>query len=391
MNTIDDRLREAAQDVHDAFATAQRSAVPGIRRSPSPAKAVVAGVLVVFLIALPIVVLRGSTGGTSAGAPAQPETTATAATTSVTPGIVDDSTIPIVVLDYWALDGTLESVGSEEGWLCPARSNAGYTSVVNNADMPQELKVGIPGFEPVETLNRDDGPVCRQPHTLVMLSPTDDEASGSIADAGMTVWPQVTRFADACGDDTGDCVSFDGGPVDELIINDHPARLQLHSQTGSYDVWWVEESGTPMYAETSGLGREQVLELIGSITVDPVTRRATVDTDTLGDLEVVSDQASVGVWERGYWRYVTYSIDGTDVAINTSRNAAFDPYARFASLVEFLSVVEVQNLPAVWGPDHGGFLVFTSAEGVRVSIEGAPSVEEAIAIAARLTLSTDRS
>jgi hypothetical protein len=312
-------------------------------------------------------------------------------TTSVTTGSVDDGTIPIVVLDYWALDGTLESVGSEEGWLCPARSNSGYTSVVNNADMPEVLKLGVPGLEPVEIFNRYDGPVCRQPHTLVMLTSTDNEASGSIVEAGMTVWPQITRFGDACGDDTEDCVQFVGGPVERLIVNENPARLQLHSDTGHFDVWWVDASGTPMYAETSGLDREQVLELVGAITVDPVTRRATVDTDTLGDLEVVSDQASVGVWERGYWRYVTYSIGGTDVAINTSRNAAFDPYARFAPLVELLSLVEVQNLPAVWGPDNGGFLVFTSAEGVRVSIEGAPSVEEAIAIAARLTLSTDRS
>jgi hypothetical protein len=146
-----------------------------------------------------------------------------------------------------------------------------------------------------------------------------------------------------------------------------------------------------MYAETSGLDREQVLELVDSITVDPVTRRATVDTDALGGLEVISEQASVGVWESGYWRYVTYNINGSDVSINTSRDAAFDPYARFAPYVELLSLVEVQNLPAVWGPDNGGFLVFTSAEGVRVSIEGAPSVEEAIAIAEQLAHSTDGS
>jgi hypothetical protein len=312
-------------------------------------------------------------------------------TTSVITGSVDDGTIPIVVLDYWALDGTLESVGGEEGWLCPARSNSGYTSVVNNADMPEVLKAGVPGLEPVEIFNRYDGPVCRQPHTLVMLTSTDDEASGSIVKAGMTVWPQITRFGDACGDDAEDCVQFVGGPVDVLIVNEKPARLQLHSDTGHFDVWWVDASGTPMYAETSGLDREHVLELVGSITVDPVTRRATVDTDALGGLEVISEQASVGVWESGYWRYVTYNINGSDVSINMSRDAAFDPYARFAPYVELLSLVEVHEIPAVWAPDIGGVLVFTSAEGVRISVEGAPSVEEAIAIAEQLAHSTDGS
>jgi hypothetical protein len=136
-----------------------------------------------------------------------------------------------------------------------------------------------------------------------------------------------------------------------------------------------------MYAESSGLSQERVFELVGSMVIDPVTRRAAIQA---GDLHVISDQESVGVWEEGYSRSVVYDIDGIDVQIRTSRNASFDPYARFAPFVEFLGLVEVNDTPAVWIPEAGNFLIFDHGNGVEISVEGAPSLEEAIAVAEQL-------
>ena len=45
-----------------------------------------------------------------------------------------------------------------------------------------------------------------------------------------------------------------------------------------------------MYAETFGLRRDRVLDLINAITIEPSMRQATMSGEALGDLEVVSDQ-----------------------------------------------------------------------------------------------------
>jgi hypothetical protein len=139
-----------------------------------------------------------------------------------------------------------------------------------------------------------------------------------------------------------------------------------------------------MYAETSGLSQERVLELVSSIDIDPVAHRAAVDADALEDLQVFSDRESVGVWERSYSRAVVYSIDGLEVAVTTSLDASFDAYARFAPYVKGLSIVEVHDRPAVWIPVDSGFLIFSNADDIQVVIHGAPDLDEAIALAEQL-------
>jgi hypothetical protein len=333
--------------------------------------ATAAATLVIALIGIPLLVLGGGRGPSGTAATNRPVSTTPTDRSEVLPSAVED---------YWALQGTLESVDAEPGWLCPALPSSGYTAIVSDRDMPPEFKVSLPGREPVEVFNRDGGPVCRQPHMLVMIHADGRGPGVTTATAGVVVWPQVTRFEDTCG---AGC-SFAGGPIEEPIINGQPARLQLHTETGHYDLWWVDTSGTPMYAQTSGLTGERVLELVDSITVDPTTHRATVEPGVLGDLEMFSAQPSVGIWERGYWRSASYELEGSTIRIETSRDTSFDPYARFASAIDYLDLVEVGGRPAVWIPEAGNLLRFTNPDGVRISVEGAASVEEAITLAEQL-------
>ncbi|MEE9177436.1 MAG: hypothetical protein V3U46_03305, partial [Acidimicrobiia bacterium] len=225
------------------------------------------------------------------------------------PGLAQDSGEPMAeVLEYWALRGTLESVGEEEGWLCPTRGNVGFSAAIEPSEIPQAFKLILPDRQPSLVLNRDSGPRCVQPHLLVMLAPADTDV-GSQYVAGMTVWPQATRFEDICG---AGC-RWGGGTVEEPTINGQPSRFQLGSD-GHSDVWWFDASGTPMYAETYGLPQDRVLDLINAITIEPNTRRATVDTEALGDLGVVSNQTSVGSWANGVSRSAVYDIDGTEIS-----------------------------------------------------------------------------
>jgi hypothetical protein len=376
MTTIDDRLREGARDVQAAIASMEQRTLSGSSRRPQPAAAFVAVFLAVLMIGFMVVMLRGeSTSSVVAHPPAQAVTTTS---------LVDDSGIPRSLLDYWALEGTLESVGDEDVWLCPSwPSVGGYSVPVAEDSIPEEFILSLPNVEPIEVSNLAERPICRQPHVLVLFAVADGKTLESGVLAGMAVWPQVTRFNDdCCGSET--TMAFVGGPVTELTINEQPALLHLLAATGHISIWWVDASRTPMYAESSGLSQERVLELVGSINIDPVTHRAAVDADALQDLQVFSDRESVGVWERGYSRAAVYSIDGFEVVVTTSRDASFDPYARFAPYVKDLSLVEVHDRPAVWIPVDSNFLMFGNSGGIQVVIHGSPSLEEAIALAEQL-------
>ena len=288
--------------------------------------------------------------------------------------------VPLEVAEYWALEGTLESVGGEEGWLCPVRGNLGFTASVEAGEMPRELEVGLPGQEPDMVLNRDNGPSCVQPHLFVMLATSGPE-SGADYTAGMTVWPQTTRFEDTCG---AGC-TWVGGTAEELTINAQPARLHIGFD-GHTDAWWFDASGTPMYAETYGLPRDRVLGLINAITIEPSMRRATVDAEALGDLDVVSNQTSVGFWKSGLWRSAVYNIDGSEIAVDTSYDAAFDPRARFAPFIWTSALVDVDDIPAVWADNGAGytFLEFAIDGGVHITISGFLTSHQSVALAEQL-------
>jgi hypothetical protein len=371
VRTIDDTLHEAARDVDAAVATmGERAPQATPPRRLAPVVVLGAAALALLLVGLPLWVLRGPPEANPPQGPIATEPTAPP---------VDEGAIPAEVLDYWALEGTLVSVGAEEGWLCPA-SPAGYTSVVADADMPPELRLEIPGREPIAVYNRDDGPACRQPHLLVLLAPAAGD-SGATAEAGMTVWPRLNRYEDTCPPDV---CQPDEGSVEDLVVNAQPAVL-LQIEGGRYQAWWIDESGTALSAKASGLDREQVLELVDSIQVDPATRRASVAEDALGDLEVVSDQASVGVWEDGFWREEQYDVGGANITITASVNTTLDPYARLATSVDGSSLTEVNGIPAVWTPQgDGGFLEFTRSDGVHILIEGPQSMAIAVSVAEQL-------
>lgn len=370
--TIDELLRQATRDVRDATIGLEERQTP--RPGMRPAWVTVAATAVVALVAIGVPILL-VTGDRSDGTEVGSAESATSTTVAV------DDEIPTVVLDYWALEGTLESVGEEPGWLCPPQPSVGNTSIVAEEEIPASLEFTLPDLNPVEVYNRNDGPTCHQPPMLVLVATTDPGSELTSTTAGVAVWPRTTRFEDTCGEGC----SFDGGPVETPTINGQPARIQLHTQTGHYDAWWVDTSGTPLYAETSGLGYEEVVALIDTIALDPETHRVILDRETAGvDFEIVLDQPSVGVWERGYWRAAEYQIGGTSILITATRDVSFDPYARFAAYVDDLIVTDVEDGPAVWVPEAGNFLVYETPDGVKISIEGAPTIGEAIAIARQL-------
>ena len=291
------------------------------------------------------------------------------------PGLAQDSGEPMAeVLEYWALEGTLESVGVEEGWLCPSRGNVGFSAVIEPSEVPQAFKLILPDRQPSLVLNRDSGPRCIQPHLLVMLAPARTE-TGSGYSAGMTVWPQTRERSGGWG----------GGTAEDLIINLQPARLHIGSD-GHTDAWWSDGSGTRMYAETYGLPRDRVLDLIAAIDVDPSVHRATIDPESLRDLEVVSNQASTGSWASGLRRSALYRIDESEISVYTSYDATFDPLARFAPFIWTAELVDVDGIPAVWlnnGAEYAG-LEFTTGDGIHVFIFGPLTASEAVALAEQL-------
>ncbi len=297
------------------------------------------------------------------------------------PGLAQDHGEPMPeVLAYWALEGTLESVGDEDGWLCPTRGNVGFSVAIEPSEIPDSFKLGLPDQQPRLVLNRDSGPRCVQPHLLVMLASADTDV-GSEYVAGMTVWPQTTRFDDVCGAGCG----WGGGTVEAPTINGQPSRFQLGSD-GHTDVWWFDASGTPMYAETYGLPQDRVLGVINAITIDPSMGRATVDAEALGDLEVVSNRTSVGSWKSGLWRSAIYDIDGSEINVDTSHDPTFDPRARFAPYIWTAALVDVDGAPAVWannGAEYAG-LKFTTGDGIHVFIFGKLTAQQAVALAEEL-------
>ena len=224
--TLDEKLREASRDVHHAAKQISDRPLPD-RSQPRSVLVAVSAAAFVLVIAVPVVLIRGPGDNGLLSTIASQEPTATPATTGTAGETADTSPVPDEVRAYWALDGTLESIGDEPEWLCPAKLNVGFSSIVTASDVPAELSVELAGQAPVESYFRDEGPACNQPPGIVMLAFTDQ--TGSAATAGMTVYPSVTRFEDTCP--PGSCSvaggpeegSADPSPLDDLTINGQPA------------------------------------------------------------------------------------------------------------------------------------------------------------------------
>jgi len=387
--TLDERLREASRDVHQAAKQISDRPLPD-RSQPRSILVAVSAAAFVLVIAVPVVLIRGPGDNGLLSTIASQEPTATPATTGTAGETADTSPVPDEVRAYWAREGTLESVGDEPGWLCPAKLNVGFSSIVTASDVPAELSVELAGQAPVESYFRDEGPACNQPPGIVMLAFTDQ--TGSAATAGMTVYPSVTRFEDTCP--PGSCSvaggpeegSADPSPLDDLTINGQPAKIFTHA--GSVQLWWVDPNGVPLYAQASGLTRGQMLILAESTTADPATHIVKVGAELPAGLQTIEQEPSVGVWEFGLSRTDVYDIEGTEgtsIAISTRYNSGETPYARYAANVEFLELADIDGTKALWIPEGGNFLTFKSAVGVNVSIEGAPTMEDAMQIARDLS------
>ena len=113
--------------------------------------------------------------------------------------------------------------------------------------------------------------------------------------------------------------------------------------------------------------------------------RSVHDGDLAGpDFEVAADEPSVGVRESGYWRAAEYDIGGNSILISTTRVTSFDACARSASYPDYLALVHDDRALAVWTPEAGNILTYEPGNGVKVSIEGAPTLDQAIATASNL-------
>ena len=113
----------------------------------------------------------------------------------------------------------------------------------------------------------------------------------------------------------------------------------------------------------------------------PETHRAILDPATRGvELDVAVDRPNVGVWESGYWRSVEYVIDGASIAVRTTMDAGFDPYAQFAALVDSLTVTDVDSALAVVDTRGRQLPRVRETAGVMISIEGSPTIDEAVRI-----------
>ncbi len=236
MTRIDERLREASRDVHRAADTIADRPLPRQSRR-GPVIAAAAGVAIVIAIGVPAVMTPGPAdpgAALSTPVPLDSAPPSEPAATWVEPKVSsedlgEEAEMPEEVRAYWALQGTLESVGSEPGWLCPAKPNTGYSFVVDASDLPPDLIIELPGQTPVESYFRDDGPICNQPPSLVLMAFTDQTQSE--ATAGMAVWPSITRFDDWCPPDSCSVVgspeegTVEPSPLEDLTINSQPARL----------------------------------------------------------------------------------------------------------------------------------------------------------------------
>jgi hypothetical protein len=288
----------------------------------------------------------------------------------------DASEIPTEVRSYWALEGTLESVGDEPGWLCPPKPSVGYTKTAPPSAIPEELTIDLPSEQSVTYL-RDDGPVCHQPPSLVMLAYTNE--ADSQASAGLAVWPSTTRFEDTCPQETCSIDTESGQPLETLTVNEQPARL--FEWENSSKLWWVDPNGVPAYAEASGLSRQDLLDAAKSISFDPSEHTASIDGEMPAGLEVVKQGASQGVWEQGVSQMDVYDIDGTSIAVRGQYDSSQTPHSRYASAVAFLQLTDVDGSPAVWIPEGGNFLVLQRSDNIIVYIEGAVTLEDAVRIA----------
>ncbi len=362
---VDERLREAARDAHRAAREVATDRLPHrMTRRPSFSVAAAAFVVVVIAIAAPLVLLSGAPGA--------------GPSVILSGDSFDTSEVPNDVVDYWSKEGTLESVGTEPGWLCPVRPNVGYTSEVEPSAIPPELTMGLPGSTPVESFFHDDGPLCSQPPSLVMFEFADDTDTEAIA--GLTVWPSLSRFEDTCP--LGDCGAVDteeGGSVEEVSINGKEATLSVNGD--SFQLWWVDPNGVPLYANGSGILRAELLALAESFEADVTTHTVTTAVDETSGLEIVQQGPSLGVWLPGYSQTDTYEIDGLTISVRSRFDRGLTPLARYSGGVDVLQLTDINDSAAIWIPEGGNLLEFESPGGVIVDVQGAANLEQGIAIA----------
>ncbi len=384
-STVEDRLRTAARDVNHAAESIPDRDSPKMQRSP--VLAVAAGVLGVLVLAMPLFLTGGGNG--AEGVAIAPPTSATEQLDPDVPAGPQEDGGPVLseVRDYWSLQGTLESVGSEPGWLCPSRPNSGYTFPVEGSAVPPELLFDLPEQEPIGEMNRDSGPTCDQLPALTLLAFT--EAPRLDTTAGVAFWPSLTRFEDECPPESCSVVGSpeedgsDTTPLEELTINDRPALLFNH--VGTYRLWWEDQAGVPLYSVASGVTREELLSLAEAATVDPFDHLVSIPETLPAGLEIVERAPGAGVWQESLSHEVKYRIEDEDIHVGLSRTGALGrldtAYTRHASNVGFSDLVGVGDSTGVWIPEGGNFLFFMTDDGVLVSVEGAGSKEQAVEIA----------
>lgn len=361
--TIDERLREAARDTHRAARAVATDRIPWKARRRPRSVVAIAVCLVVAAIAAPLLLRGGSGAGPSV---------------ILDGDSFDTSRVPAEIVDYWSKEGTLESVAGEPGWLCPVRPSVGFTSEVDPSAIPPEISVVLAGATPIETFLQDDGPLCSQPPSLVLLGFADD--SRTEATAGMTVWPSLTRFEDTCP--LGVCESGDNGrgdSVEDVSINGEGATLYTSGE--SFKVWWVDRNGVPLYAAGSGISVSELLVLAESFEVDTATHIVEVTLDGAEGLEVVEQGASLGVWLPGHSRTDVYDIEGVSVTVRSRFDRDLTPLTRYSGGVSALRLVDVNESSAVWIPEGGNLLEVQQPGGVLVGIQGAADFDQAIALA----------
>ncbi len=391
-STVEDRLRAASSDVHRAAESLPSRGSPRLRRSPAVAVAV--GVLGVALLALPIVLTLG--GDPPSSASLAPSASEDQLPTSDIPADLLEEAGPVLsdVRDYWSLQGTLESVGSEPGWLCPPRPNTGYSYPVDGSSVPSEILFHIPGEPPVTEGFSDSGPTCDQPPALTLLAFSDRSKLDTTA--GLAIWPSLTRFEDECPPESCSAVGSPGegtdtSPLEEVTINDRPALL--FSYVGTYRLWWEDATGVPLYSVASGVTREELLSVAEAATVDPVDHLVSVPESLPAGLVMVERGPSLGIWQESFGHGQKFRIDDADIHVDVTSSVATGrldtPYTRHAFNVGFSDLVAVNATVGVWIPEGGNHLFFTPAEGVLVSVEGAGSADQAIDIAERLVFGAD--
>lgn len=377
MNTIEDRLRKAGRDINTAVAVSSSPSESPVRSRRGVLRPLIAAAAVTLVVVGgPMLFLMSDDSGVDVGDSGVSESTSF------------EEAAP-VVKEYWALDGHLDSVGSEEGWLCPVRGPEGYTSIVAPSDVPASLMVDLPGHEAEEEFNRSDGPECHQPATMVLVDFTD--SSMQKAESAIAVWPSATRWDDLCLE--GCAFS---GDAETPTINGQPALLHTHPGTGSIDLWWIDSSGAPMYAQASGVTSEELTALAGFMTVDleghSVGLAVLPDSEPDPDeeplpevleglfdrLDHVEITPSVGVWDDGYWRGAAYFSESPGVVITTLFDAAFDPYAMLARSVDHAELVDVNGSVGVLVSDGFDRVTFRRDDGAVVSVDAEAAEENSV-------------